>query len=275
MRKRNYVMGLIAAMAIAIAVPAVAHASILGTTLTTTVSNTKQEKKVHGGTGIDFLINTTHQFPDNPPQTAYASNVDLDSDFKVTGKGNRLDECNATRLQTALTPDQAKAACPPKSLIGSGDATTCTFATGVCGNPTQGSSTHGGIVTIFNGVFSGGVAQQLLHVDLVAGANPLVIDGKSTRSPLGSPYGTRFAYTVPDSSTTGQGLTIFHAIIDRVLANKKKTKNGVVKKYLLAAKCSGDKVWRFRAEFLHRNGGPTTAGTSEVPCKVKAAPKKK
>jgi hypothetical protein len=274
MRKRNYVMGLVAAMAISIAVPVAAHAAIVGTTLTTTVSKTKQQKKVHGGTGIDFLINTTHTFPEAPPlQTAYLSNVDLDSNFKVTGKGNKIDNCNPSRLQTALTPDQAKAACPSKSLSGSGDATTCS-ANGTCGNPTTGSATHGGTVTIFNGVASGGVTNLLLHVDLVAGANPLVIDGKSGKSPLGSPYGTRLTFQVPDSSSTGQELTVFHAIIDQVLANRKKTKNGVEKKYLLAAKCSGDKVWQFRADFFHRNGGPTTVGTSEVPCKVKAAPKK-
>ena len=275
MRKRNYVVGLVAVLAVSVAVPALAHASINRTEITAVVSGTKQEKKVRGGIGLDFTTNTIHDFPDATLQTAYNATVDFDKDFAFTVKG--LPTCNPTALFNTTTA-QAQAACPGKRQVGSGDATTCS-ALGVCGIPVQGSTTHGGIVTAFNGTPSGGNLSLLLHTKLAAGPT-LVLDGTLIPSPLGGEYGKRLNVNVPNSASTAQESTVFHTNIPKTLISKKKNKKtGVTtKSYYLSAKCAGNKQWDFQATFLHRNppaesGGPTTQGQTQVPCKVKK-PKK-
>jgi hypothetical protein len=268
MRKRNYVMGLVAVLAVSVAVPAVAHAAITGTTITASVTGTKQEKKVRGGIGLDFTTNTAHTFPDVVPQTASNATVDFDKDFAFTSKG--LPTCNPTKLANTTT-DQALAACPGKRKVGSGDATLCSFA-GACGAAPGGAT---GVVTAFNGTPSGGALSLLLHTRTSAG-NTTVLDGTLVNSPVGGSFGKRLNVNVPDTSPTGQELTIFHTNIPKTVVSKKKNKKTgkTVKTFYLSAKCSADKIWQFQASFIHRNGGPTTNGATQVPCKVKK-PKKK
>jgi hypothetical protein len=239
----------------------------VGTTITASVPQSKQEKKVRGGISLDFTTNTTHTFPEAALQTASNATVDFDRNFAFSAKG--LPKCNPTKLLNTST-EAAVAACPGKRILGSGDATLCNAA-GACGTAPGGAT---GIVTPFNGQASGGSLSLLLHTRTSAG-NTTVLDGTLVTSPLGGQFGKRLNVNVPDTSSTGQELTIFHTNIKKIVAEIKKKldkatgKLKKIKTYYLAAKCSGDKIWQFQAQFIHRAGGPTTQGTTEVPCRQK------
>jgi hypothetical protein len=264
MRKRNYVMGLVGVLAISIVLPAAAHAAIQSSTIAVKVTGTKQDKKVRGGVGLDLTTDTIHTFPDPALQPTLFATVDFPRDWKFDG--GTLPTCNPTTLLNTTT-DQAKAACPGKRIIGTGDASTCNAA-GTCGSPvTGGPPGYGGVVTAFNGVRSGSSLGILLHTRLAAGAT-LVLNGQLVTSPLGGTYGKRLNVETPDSTPTGQELKVFHTNLPKLVSEKKKKKGKTVKTFYIAAKCSKRK-WDFQAIFAHRNGGPTTQANTTVPCKVK------
>jgi len=270
MRKRNYVTGLVAALAISVAVPAMAHAAIVSTDITAIANGTKQQKKVRGAVGLDFTTNTVHTYPGVLQPTAFAT-VDFPKDWAFNA--GKLPTCNPVALLNTTT-DQAKGICGGKRILGGGDATTCN-ATGTCGNPVKGGTPgFGGIVTAFNAVRSGGSLGILLHTRLSAGAT-LVLNGQLVNSPLGGIYGKRLNVETPDSTSTGQELTQFHTNLPKTVSKKKKKidkatgKKKVIKTFYISARCSKKKKWDFLATFAHRNGGPTTQGTTQVACKQK------
>lgn len=273
MRKRNSMMGLVAAVAISIAVPAAAHATIApGNPTTTTVVPTpsKQQKKVRGGVGFAYTTYTAH-VPSGPGTLTPAANVVVDFDKDFAFDGGDLDQCNASQL-AGTTTEAAKAICGDAE-VGAGFATTCTAAQECVNGPAT--------VTAFNGRPSGGSLGLLLHTRIGGIVNnTLVLDGTLINSPLGSPYGKRLNVIIQDSTPTGRQLETFFVDISKKVSEKRKVKNKktgkkrTVKSFYISAKCSGDKVWQFSSTNVHYRG-PTTSDIAEVPCKQKKSKKKK
>jgi len=268
MRKRNWMLGLVAAMAISVVAPMAAHATIapgLPTTITPDPSPTKQEKKARGGLSLGFTTTTAHVAPFTVLQPAASVAVDFDRNFAFNA-GNK-DECSAVELSNTDTAT-ARARCG-SSQVGDGFATTI----GTAGDITQET------VSAFNGAASGRGLQLLLHVRITQANTTLVLPGNLVNSPLGGQYGKRLDVSpIQNSTPTGRQLETFHVDIPKQVTKKKKKKlaNGkkkTIKTFYLSAKCSGDKVWQFSSVNNHY-AGPTTSDTAEVPCKQKKRKKK-
>jgi hypothetical protein len=265
MRKRNYVMGLVAVLAISVVAPSAAHAAITGNTMSVVVSANKQDKKIKGPADIGVTIDTQHSFPDlTPGQTASNAVVDFDKNFAFNS--GKIKTCNPALL-AGTTTEAAKAACPGTE-VGKGDAGLCTFA---------GTCSVTAVVTAFNGVKSGGNLVLLLHTRTSAGTTSVLL-GQLITSPLGGEFGKRLDVTVPDTTPTGQELVHFFTSIPKTVSEKKKVKDKktgkkkTVKSYYISASCS-NKSWEFRETNTYRLGGGQQTASATVPCTQKKAKK--
>jgi hypothetical protein len=159
----------------------------------------KDYKPVKFEAGVETT--TTHTVPgqQNPEQQLieFGKNVKFDTSKAAT--------CNAPLNGT--TTDQAKAACPSKSNIGSGNATADLGA-----GPQQVNDVT---VTVFNGP---GKNQIRLHAfsPVLGAGNTQVVQGNIIKAPSGGKYGQ--ALSVPDAPDLGGDafmLTSFGAIINK------------------------------------------------------------
>ena len=263
MRKRKYMMGLVAAMAISVVVPAAAHATIAPvdpTTLIVDASPAKQAKKARGGIALNLTTSTAHVPPHDNLTPAAAVVVDFDKDLAFNA--GRKAECSPVELSNTTT-GEAVSRCG-RAQVGDGFATT----RGADGSLTQE------VVSAFNGAASGGGLQLLLHVRITQANTTLVLPGNLENSPLGGQYGKRLNVApIQNSAPTGRQLETFQTTVRKQVVRKKKKKlaNGkkkTIKTYYVSARCSRDKVWQFSTQNQHY-GGPTTSATTEEACKQK------
>jgi len=268
MRNRKFFIGVALAVTGALATAGIAQAAQTQT-LTVSASNSKQDKKVPGGTNLHVDIKT--QTPLGTPAAQSASHTDLDiaKDFSFVPP---TATCNATQL-AGTTTAQAQAVCGA-SIVGQGSGTLCS-PVGGCG-----ATPGGGIpvaITAFNATPSGGNAGLNLHAKpggAAASAPPLVLTGTLVPSPAGALYGKRLSVDVPDSSGTGFNLVDFDTTINRIVTKKANKKKHKPAKYYISAKCS-KKSWAFQSTTTFRAGGGSATASATIPCKQKKSKKKK
>ena len=268
MRNRKFLVGAGLTVVSLFALVGVAQAAQTQT-MTVSATNTKQDKKVPGGTGLHVDIKTS--YPLNTPLNQSASHTDLDlpKDYAFVPPAAT---CNPTQL-AGTTTAQALALCGP-AQVGSGTATLC--------NPLVGcSATPGGgipaVVTAFNGVPSGGHPQLILHTKPggLAGATPAtVLTGVLIPSPAGPQYGQRLSVTVPDTSSAGADLVDFDTTINKIVTRKANKKKHKAAKFYINAKCSS-RSWAFQETTTYNAGGGTASASATVPCTQKKTKKKK
>jgi hypothetical protein len=156
MRKRKYLIGALLGVIGALAFSGVANAAVTGQTLQTTLSPSKQDKKVFGGASLHNIISTTITDPattQSPKQTVFT----IDPNVKFTA-GN-IPACPLSAIQGKFDA-QARAACP-QSITGQGTVEVNNGA--IKGNVT---------------FFSGGPSTIYVQTDIGPGATTLTIIGQ-------------------------------------------------------------------------------------------------
>ena len=217
------------------------------------------------------------------PERVY---IDFDSNLKFDTR--KAPKCSATSKtaiqQSGVSTQAAITACGRKTVVGSGQA----LALIPTGAPPAPSTELPLTVTAFNGPTSSP------GVDCVApgagvggpdgcdflGANPTillhaynedisyssVVNGEIQPSPLGAPYGKRLAVTdAPDVGGDAGSLAFFNSTVGKTTTTRRVVRrNGerrvITRKYhYVSARCSGDKEWDFRAEWMYDDASVDTA----------------
>jgi hypothetical protein len=295
MRKRKYLIGVAAGLALSVAVSGVAQATITfnSQSLVATPSSGKQDKKKAGPINSLFTDVITSYTNGGGVPDRYATNtkVYFPKDFVFTTKG--LPQCDPTQAGfTDGTTANAIALCGP-SQVGTGGATL-----------TSGLGDTPAVVTAFNGTPVGGQQRILLH-SATNLANTTLIGTLKPSDVAG--FGRML--DVPVDLGPFQGVAVitdFNVTIPRVKLPFKKSqkkqfakKRGKCKKIrnkgkrkkclknvnakekkakqasYITAKCSGNKTWNFQATTTYNTGAPTTAVATPTKCKQKKAKKKK
>ena len=171
---------------------------------------------------VNLDLTTSTDFGTTTPGTqANAEELYVDFSKNIKFKLKKAPTCSADIADT--TTAQARAACPEKSLIGTGDATAKVLV---------GFETHATfsdfIASLFNGPGSKEIRVHLYSPTLGAGQTQ-VVGADIVNSPLGGAYRKRLAATnLPDvGGDDSGGLTEFHAVItkqDKVLRARCKSK---------------------------------------------------
>ncbi len=212
------------------------------------ITPTKLDKKKYKPVEMFAGVTTTTTSP--VPGQQNAEKVQLDFGKNIKFDLDAADTCDAAINGT--TTDQAKAACPPGSVIGTGEAHA-----NLGGGPDQVNDVG---VTVFNGPGPNHIRLHAYSPSLGA-ANVQVVDGDIIKSPQGGQFGQ--ALNVPDAPDLGGDafmLTLFNATITKA----SKT---------VLARCKA-KTFAFQNTTTYDDG---TVGKSEVltqPCKQKKKPKK-
>jgi hypothetical protein len=178
-------------------------------------------------------------------QTIDGTQVEAKSEYISYGKNVKINY-NAGSVCTTVpasgsTPEQARAACPKDSYLGSGHATV-QFPT---------LTVDDIVVSVFRGPDKTGIQLHTYSPTLLAAAPR--VQGSIVKSNAGGKYG--YALSVPNSPVTGAGLiTAFNATIT------KNTK-------FATARCKAKKfLWQRKVTYL--DGSSETADLSQ-PCKRK------
>jgi hypothetical protein len=272
MRKRKFLIGAVAALAVSVAVAGIAMAGpVSQQTIGVTVVSGKQDKKIHGKIGsLDVNVDTTYTEP--PPYTGKAvlTRVYFPKDWKFQTRG--LNTCDKATL-AGTTTEQARASVCGPAEVGNGESTVKSLITAT------------GVVTAFNGVPSGGRPTILLHNRVGAPLNnTTVLEG--ILQPSDDPaYGTMLVVTVPILAS-GFVITHFGTTITpnpklpaaggkKASAAAKKKKKKTPPQFYIMARCGKSKKWVFDARSNYDTGVTTNSPDVTVPCKQKKAPKKK
>jgi hypothetical protein len=270
MRKRKYVIGVIAGVVASLAVSGIAQGATKQT-LTVTVGASKQDAKLRGPADINVTVDTDLPAGTNVFQTAQQTVLTFDGDFDL-GNTAKYPTCDPAVLAGTTTAGAA-AACGPgsgkNSQVGSGNSTVCGVLFGCAGGQIPG------VVTAFNGIPSGGNPQIILHNRIGPPINvTTVLQGVLSGSTL--------TVSVPDTSATGNHLTHFFTGVPilktgtgvAASAAKKKKKKKAAPIYYITAKCS-DGTWSTSETTTFRAGGATLSASTTTPCTKKPAKKKK
>jgi hypothetical protein len=234
MRNRKYVIGALVGVIGALAFSGVASATPTSQGLVTTLSPTKQDKKVFGGVSLHNIISTN--FDDfTTSQSPQTTTFSIDPNVKFVG-GN-IPICPLSSIQNK--PDaQARAACP-QSITGQGSVE-------VNGGALKGT------VTFFRGASPQDI---FVHTDVNNGF--LILDI------IGQIQGRSLAFTnIPN--TPGAVLTKFDTTF-----NKRKTGK---KSWYVEARCKKGK-WK-TSETTHFYSGETLSASAQQKCKAKKSKKK-
>lgn len=268
MRKRKFLIGAAATLALSVGISGVAQAAgtLNGQTIDAVVSSGKQDKKKPGPL-TTFTINVDTQYTGTtPPFDNKANNtkVDFPRDWSFFTTG--IPQCSAATIGT-LDTAAAQAACP-KAIVGSGKANLAGAVAGVTA-----------VVTAFNGTpAAGGEPVIILHSRTSAPLSSTASLIGTLRSGPGGPYGKTLDVTVPALGGGAFVITHFETTIPKKLVKKANKKKKKAAKFFVAAKCS-KKSWQFQARSTYttpaNTPGATTADTDIVPCKQKKKKKKK
>jgi hypothetical protein len=276
MRKRNLVIGAVAALIGALALSGVATGAVSSQTYSSVAAKTKQDKKKRGpvgafATNVDTAYSGTTVPPGGagciPPGTVTpackyfppATQTVLTFDRAFKFDPGTLKQCNAASL-TGKDAAGAKAACP-KSVVGQGSARIHTLTEP--GTPPGNAGVLNAVVTAFNGVKSGGNPVILLHTDVIGSTTKPILTGTLTANTL----------TVQVPVTPGTVIEHFDTTINQVVSKRKKNKKTgkVTKTFFVSAKCN-DGSWD-HSETTTFQDGSTSSDTYSQKCKKKK-PKK-
>ena len=267
MRKRKFLIGTAATLALSVGISGVAHAAgtLNGQTVDAVVNSGKQDKKKPGPI-TTFTINVDTQYTGTTaPFDNKASNtkVDFPKDWSFFTTG--LPQCSPASIST-LDTAAAQATCP-KAIVGSGKANLAGAVAGVTA-----------VVTAFNGTPSGGNPVIILHSRTSAPLNSTASLIGTLRPGPGNPYGKTLDVIVPALGGGAFVITHFETTIPKKLVKKANKKKKKPAKFFVAAKCS-TKSWQFQARTTYttpaNTPGASTVDTDVVPCKQKKKKKKK
>jgi hypothetical protein len=268
MRNRKFLVGAGLTVVSLFALVGVAQAAQTQT-MTASATNTKQDKKVPGGTGLHVDIKTTYPLGTPAAQSASHTDLDLPRDYSFVPPAAT---CNPTQLQGTTTAT-ALSLCGA-SQVGSGLATLCSPVLGCAGTPGGGIPA---VVTAFNGVPSGGNPQLILHTKpggVAASTPPTILTGVLIQSPAGGQFGKRLSVTVPDTSSTGFDLVDFDTTINKIVTRKANKKKHKAAKFYVNAKCS-TRSWAFQQTTTYNAGGGSASASANQACTQKKTKKKK
>jgi hypothetical protein len=268
MRKRNYVIGAVALLAIAVAIPSIAQSAITSQTIKSVVTPSKLSKSRKTPTPATIRVDVDAAWDHYGPTTSPAAvNTDVDFDKALIFNTKPVKTCPASKL-TGVTTEQAIAACG-SAKVGSGTARL----DGVVG-PLNA------VVTAFNGAPVGGKPQILLHTRL---PQPLpitqVLVGTLDKSPAGAPYGSRLHVPIPAVQIGGGAEVITHfdttvskkfKITKKINGKKVRVKSGYVTAICpKAKKIKVQGVFGYGTKPTFAQSSSTTAKAPDQPCKQK------
>jgi hypothetical protein len=269
MRKRNYVIGAVALLAIAVAIPAIAQSAVTSQTIKSAVTPSKLSKSRATPTPASIRVDVdtawnAYTGVGNPSPASVNTDVDFDNALIFNTKPVKT--CAASAL-TGTTTDQAIAACG-SSKVGTGSATL----NGVIG-PLNA------VVTAFNGAPVGGKPQILLHTRVANPPLTTVLVGTLDKSPAGKPYGSRLHVPIPAQQLGGgfEVITHFDTTVTKKFKIKKKGKT--IKSGYVTATCPKAKKIQVQGVFGYgtapgfAQSSSTTAAAPPQVCK-QVAPKK-
>jgi hypothetical protein len=269
MRKRNYVIGAVALLAVAVAIPTMAQSTVTSQTIKSKVTPSKLSKsrktptpasiRVDVDTAWDHYngtVGTTNQ------PTPASVNTDVDFDKALIFNTKPVKTCAASAL-TGTTTDQAIAACS-SAKVGTGSARL----NGVSG-PLNA------VVTAFNGAPVGGKPQILLHTRVSSPPLTTVLVGTLDKSPAGAPYGSRLHVPIPAQQLVGgfEVITHFDTTVSKKFTVTKKGKK--VKSGYVTATCPKSKKIQVQGVFGYgafpsfAQSSSTTAAAPAQPCTQK------
>jgi len=233
MRKKNYVIGATALLAVAVAIPVTgAQSAVTSQTISSTLSPLKLSKSAKTPTPASIRVDVDANWDSfsgagNPTPAPVNTAVDFDKDLIFNTKP--VKPCDLSKL-SGTTTDQAIAACGA-SKVGAGSARL----NGVIG-PLSG------VVTAFNGSPSGGSPTIYLHTRVSNPPLTQVLVGTLVKSPSGAPYGTRLNVPIPAQQLGGgfEVITHFDATVNKKFKIKKKGKK--VKSGYVTATCRDKKI---------------------------------
>jgi hypothetical protein len=271
MRKRNYVIGSVALLAIAVAIPATAQSAITSQTIKSVVTPSKLSKSRKTPTPASIRVDVDAAWDNYGPTTSPAAvNTDVDFDKALIFNTKPVKTCPASSL-TGTTTDQAIAACG-SAKVGTGSANLRGVLDVSAGPLTA-------VVTAFNGAPVGGKPQILLHTRVANPPLTTVLVGTLDKSPAGAPYGSRLHVPIPAQQLGGGFEVITH--FDTTVTKKFKiTKKGKkIKSGYVTATCPKNKkiavqgVFGYGTSPLFAQSSSTTAAAAPQACK-QVVPKK-
>ena len=234
MRNRKYLIGALVGVIGALALSGVANAAVTGQTLQTTLSPTKQDKKVFGGVSLHNIISTTI---DNPATTQSPKTTVFSLDPNVKYVSGNIPACPLSAIQGKFDA-QARAACP-QSITGQGTVEV-------------NNGAIKGVVTFF----TGGPNTIYVQTDIGPGATTLTI------------IGTIASKTVTFSNipnTPGLVLTKFDTTFNKRKSGKKT--------FYVEARCKKGK-WKTTETTTFYSGEVFSASATPQKCKAKKSKKK-
>lgn len=269
MRKKNYVIGACALLAIAVAIPAVAQSAVTSQTINSKVTPTKLSKSRSTPTPASINVGVDANWDSftgagNPSPAAVNTDVNFDNALIFNTKP--VKPCDLSAL-AGTTTDQAIAACG-KSKVGTGSATL----NGVIGPLSA-------VVTAFNGTPSGGSSTIYLHTRVANPPLTTVLVGTLVKSPAGKPYGMQLHVPIPAQQLGGgfEVITHFDTTVNKKFKIKKKGKT--VKSGYVTATCPKAKKLQVQGVFGYgtapgfAQSSSKTAQATPQACK-QVAPKK-
>jgi hypothetical protein len=274
MRKTSYLIAALSLLVAAIAIPATADAAVATQTIKASFTPTKLSASRKTPTSINLRVDTDTTWDSYGPgldPTPAAISTDVDFDASGFFNPKLVKTCDLSKL-AGTTSDQAIAACGP-AQVGTGSAAL----KGLLGDLQ-------GVVTVFNGIPSGGAPTLYLHTRVSIPPLTQVLVGTLSKSPLGKPYGMRLHVPIPAAQIGGGSEVITHfdtTVGKKVKVTKKvKGKKTKVKSGYITAFCPKNKTLSVFGTFGFGTG-PSFAQSSMLtaaataPCTPIPAKKKK
>jgi hypothetical protein len=199
--------------------------AVTSQTVSATASSSTQSPTIPHGVSLQLVMNTT--WDSATPAPLHKMGVfHLDNDFSIDTTG--LAQCDSTSVEGKPTAS-AIAACPG-AVVGSGNVTL-----------TAGGLT--GVVTVFNGLPSGGAPTILAHVDIANGTFILLVPGLIQTSSRGGDFGTQISMG-PFPNISGIGISHLG-----VTFNNLQTSPG---HHYISAVCGDlDHTWDYVVDFTY------------------------
>ena len=252
---RKYLIGMIAALAGALALSSVASADVTSVGVVANITPAKQNKKVRGPANIFFQSTDTHagNLPcplgtaNSPSCYAFPPSIQttitFPKDLKFT-PGN-IPDCSLSRIVGQSTAG-ARAACA-QSIVGGGGNVQA-FSDGRKLN---------GVITAFNGAPSGGNPSLYLHVEFPGVATKPILNGVFRGNVL----------SVQIPPVQGSVIDVFSTnLLGKRVVGKKSKKTGRAPTYA-SIRCSNGK-WPV-TETVNYQGGKTLTDSKTYKCKQK------
>jgi hypothetical protein len=257
---RKYLIGMIAGLAGAMALPTVASAAVTGLGIENTVTPSKADKKIRRGVSTTFASNDTHTgflpcplgTANTPGCRAYPPSVRTLLAFSKNIRFNpgNLPDCPLSRI-VGQSSAGARAACP-QSIVGGGTNTQL-FSDG---------RTINGVITAFNGTPSGGFPSLYLHVEFPGVATKPILNAHIRGNVIDA--------QIPP--VQGSVIERFEVTIGKVVTGRKKNKTtGKVKKTFYASANCSDRNYTVHEDVTYQDG---TMLSSTIPGRCTRTKKK-